>query len=250
MFKKVSLVLLTVLVGLSVTLPVYAGKQKGVSLATLDWPPYIGEKLANNGYVAEIVRKAYEKVGYRININFMPWNRALLDSQNGKYDGLFPEYFSEERKIDFVYSDPYPGGPLGFYKRKDQKISYKTLADLKPYTIGIVTEYVNTAEFDAASYLRKEGTFSDSSNLQKLYNRRVQLIVIDKLVADYIIKTEFPQYAAELEFMEPPLETKPLYIAFSKKAKDYRQKLNDFNAGLKQITKDGTLKAILERNGF
>ncbi len=53
-----------------------------------------------------------------------------------------------------------------------------------------------------------------------------------------------------LEFMEPPLENKMLYIAFSKHAADYWKKLTAFNAGPRQITVDGTLARIMERHGF
>jgi polar amino acid transport system substrate-binding protein len=54
----------------------------------------------------------------------------------------------------------------------------------------------------------------------------------------------------ELEFIEPPLEIKVLYIAFSKKAANYKQKLKDFNIGLEQIKEDGTMYRIISDHGF
>ena len=86
--------------------------------------------------------------------------------------------------------------------------------------------------------------------MKKLFKGRIDFIFIDKYVAKHIIVTKYPHYLDELEFMEPPLEIKPLYIAFSKKAKDYDSKLKAFNSGLKKLEKDGSLTKIMEKHGF
>nr|WP_230413477.1 transporter substrate-binding domain-containing protein [Zooshikella ganghwensis] len=109
---------------------------------------------------------------------------------------------------------------------------------------------MNTKEFDDADYLKKEESISDNVNLKRLYKDRVQLIFIDKYVAQYIIATRYPWYSLELEFMNPALEIKELYIVFSKKAEDYQKKLALFNSGLKQIKEDGTMEEIMSKHGF
>lgn len=220
--------------------------EEKVTLASLDWEPYIGAKLPNNGYVARIAVEAFKTQGYKVTIDYLPWARAVSMATDGDYDGLFPEYYDESRKADFVYSEPFKGGPLGFMKKKSSKIAYKKLEDLKPYTIGTVRGYVNTIEFDLAKYLKKEEVVDDETNIKKLNNDRIDLIVIDKYVGAYIIEKQFPQFKATLEFMNPPLEEKPLFIVFSKKAKDYEKKMNAFNAGLKEIQKNGTYQKIIE----
>ncbi len=83
-----------------------------------------------------------------------------------------------------------------------------------------------------------------------LYNGRVDFIFIDKLTAEYIISSRFPHYQAKLEFMFPAFETKSLHIAFSKQVADSETKIKAFNAGLEQITKDGTLEKIIGKYGF
>ncbi len=222
---------------------------KVITLTTLDWEPYIGQSMPGQGYIAEVVKEAFTRVGYKVNIKFLPWARAVNEAETGSADGLFPEYMGDERKALFLYSEAMPGGPLGFYKKKSSAISYKTLNDLKPYKIGVVRDYINTAEFDAAKYLKKDEADSDEINIKKLINGRVDLVVIDRLVGDYLITQKFPENKAQLEFVNPPLELKPLYIVFSKKAPNYQTKLEDFNKGLKEITKDGTLKKILTKHG-
>jgi ABC-type amino acid transport substrate-binding protein len=230
-----------------------------VTLATLEWEPYIGPNMDNNGYVYEIVAEAYKRSGIDVDIRFLPWARAVKTAETGKRDGLFPEYYDEGRLEKFVFSDSFPGGPVGLYKRKDNKISYAVdpqqrqtvaLKALKQYRFGVVRGYVNTKAFDEATFLTKDVANSDETNLKKLFKGRIDFIFIDKYVAKHIIVRKYPHFLSELEFMEPPLEVKPLYIAFSKQAKDYQAKLKAFNDGLKKLREKGMLDIIMEKHGF
>lgn len=233
--------------------------QQTVRLATLDWEPYIGSKMRKNGYVAEIVVEAFKRVGYKTEIIFFPWARAVKIATSGQLDGVFPEYYHDTRKDKFLFSEPFPGGPVGLFKRKDTVATYsvnpqinqvEALRGLQDSSFGVVRGYINTAQFDAASFLKKEEVASDELNLTKLYHRRIQFIFIDKYVAEHLIKKKFPHYEAELEFMSPALEIKLFYIAFSKQAVDYQNKIKAFNTGLQQITHDGTLAQIMKQHGF
>ncbi|MCX4025349.1 ABC transporter substrate-binding protein [Endozoicomonas sp. SM1973] len=237
----------------------YSSAREKITLSTLNWEPYIGQELENKGYVNEIVKAAFSEVRYDLEVLFFPWARALHVATLGHVDGLFPEYYDENRLTDFVFSDPFPGGPVGFYKRKDKNIKFnvdprknlaEALKELRSYRFGVVRGYINTKEFDEADYLTKEEVINDDTNIKRLYKNRVQLIFIDKYVAQYIIAKRYPWYALELEFLEPPLEVKPLYIAFSKKAPDYQKKLALFNRGLKKIQENKLMEEIMMKHGF
>ena len=243
---------------MAVTQPMLAQTKK-VTLTTLDWEPYIGASLPGHGYVYEIVSEAFKSVGYQVEIKFYPWARAVDEAKSGQADGLFPEYYDDGRKAEFIFSDSFPGGPVGLMARKDSKITFsadprkeqtKVLQGLKQYSFGVVRDYVNTQEFDGATFLKKDLADSDEQNIKKLAGKRIDLIFIDKFVATYLIKTKLPHAAQELEFLEPPLEVKPLYIVFSKKAPGYEQKTKDFNAGMANLAKAGTIKAIMKKYGF
>lgn len=181
------------------------------------------------------------------------------DGGRRKADGLFPEYFEKHRQASFAYSNPFQGGPVGFLVRKDSRIAFdkdprknptEALRGLVSHRFGVVRGYVNTQAFDEATFLTKEEAGSDAQNIQKLWARRIDLIFIDQLVARHLLRTRFPDLNDRLVFLEPPLEVKPLYIAFSRRAPGYEQKLKDFNAGLERIEKAGTLRAILKKYGF
>jgi ABC-type amino acid transport substrate-binding protein len=247
------------MMGMMTAVPPAWSAEKSVKLATLAWEPYVGPDLPNKGYAAEVVTEAFKRSGYTTDIRFYPWARAVMTAEHGESDGIFPEYFDERRKQNFVFSDPFPGGPVGLYKRRDTAAAYSVNPQLNPtealrglqdFRFGIVRGYINTVEFDNAAFLRKEEVFSDELNLKKLYNGRIQFMFIDKLVAEYLTSHKFPEYEEALEFMEPPLEYKMLYIAFSRQTPAYQEKLAAFNAGLQQITSDGTLARIMKQHGI
>ncbi len=74
--------------------------------------------------------------------------------------------------------------------------------------------------------------------------------LIDKGVAQHIINTRSPKYAEKLEWLNPALQVKPQYIAFSKKAKNYERILMDFNLGLIRLTEEGVVKKIMSKHGI
>ncbi len=47
--------------------------QESVKIGSLEWEPYIGPNMHNNGYVAEIVVEAFKRVDYKVDILFFPY---------------------------------------------------------------------------------------------------------------------------------------------------------------------------------
>jgi len=240
----------TVLILLFTGLTESGAAEKKISLATLEWEPYVGRKLVNQGFTSEIVSQALKRVGYEVEINFMPWARVITQVKKGKLDAAYPAYYSEERTKTYSVTSSFATGPLGFYKLKKQTVSYKTLQDLKGYKIGVVRGYINTQAFDQANYLKKRVGNSDIQNLRKLSRNKIDLVIIDKLTAQHILNTTFTEGRDQLEFLEPPLEEKSLHLIFSRKIKNFQQKTLDFEKGLQAIIADGTVKEIMKRHGF
>lgn len=231
------------------SVPVFSA-EKTISLVTLNWEPYAGETLQNFGFCSEIVKKAFEKKGYAVTIEFKPWKRVLHETETGKYDALFLAYYSEERAKTYGMSDPFAESVLGFFKQKGKDIAYNGLEGLKDYTIGVTLGYVNTKEFDEADFLKKETSPTDEASLKKLAAGRVDLAVVDKYIGAHLMNTTFPEGKESLEFVSTPLALNPLHLCVSKAKEGWEEKLADFNEGLKMIKEDGTYAAILKANGF
>lgn len=251
-----TLIVLFIIVLLS---PFQAQARPKVTLATTTWAPYVSAKKDYHGYAFDIVKAAFEQAGYDVEIKFMPWDKAVVAVRHGKIDGIFPEYFSSNFQHEIVYSEPFSGGPIGLYKRRNSGIHFP-LADpaehqkevfdaFAHYKFGVVTGYNNVPAFDSDTDLQKIAVGSDADNLRQLYQGKVQLIIIDKFAADDLIAHKLgPKYADALTFMEPALGYKKLYLGLSKKLPNSYRLLADFNEGLQAIKKNGVMASILDKD--
>lgn len=221
-----------------------------LSLATLNWAPYVGEDLEEYGFTTEIVTRVFAHAGYRTSIAFMPWVRVLRHVARGDYDAMYPAYFSEERSRAYALTEPFAQSPLVLFKRKQNSIAYTCLRDLEGYRIGVVRGYVNSPAFDAAAYLEKEPTNSDESNLRKLYRGRIDLAVVDLYTAQYLLEDCIPEAREALEPMDPPLQIKPLYVGISREVDGYASIVAAFNRSLRFLSENGALEAIRKRHGL
>ena len=213
-----------------------------VRIATLDWPPYTGKDLPKGGATTDVVRAAFEKVGYQIEVEYRPWKRAIDMAAKGTDDVIayFPGYHCNHRD-GFVGSEPLGNGPLGFAEHVDAQITWTTLDDIadQKLKIGTVLGYANTDEFDAkvgTGYILAIPSNDDLTNLKKLVRRRIDAVVIDKLVLEYMKATDASLEGAadKLQFDETPLEDKTLYLCF--RDDEAGRSLKDiFNPGLEQI---------------
>lgn len=223
--------------------------EKSVSLSFVDYPPYYSQDLQNDGPISEIIALAYKKQGYKVSTEQLPWARALEWTKEGKYDGIYTAWYREDRKEHFAFSSPLPANEIVLFKHKNTQVNFKSYADLKPYLIGIVRGYANPPGFDDAG-LKTAAVTSDKQNLLKLSDSRIDLALVDKATGNHIIRTKIPAMQEKLDWVSPPLKVDPQYIMFSRKAPNFETKLNDFNAGLKQITDSGELQEILDKHGL
>ena len=159
-----------------------------VTVATLNWAPYISENMDNQGYVAQIIHKSFESQGYDVELKYWPWARTVAMAEKGKVDAYGPEYYAEKLNELHHVSEPFQGGPAGLFRLKGSDITYETLEDLKGYRIGVVRGYVNEEEFDKADFLEKDPVKDDLTNIKKLLAGRIDLFFCDKYVGKWLAK--------------------------------------------------------------
>jgi polar amino acid transport system substrate-binding protein len=230
--------------------PCFAGKR--FTFVTVDFPPYYGENLPNKGWVSEVASAALKAQGYNeVEIRFIPWVKALEDTQAGYYDALLGAYYTRERADLYYFSAPIGQVRTGFFKRKDVDISFKELADLKKYQIGVVKGYATSKKFDSADYLTKVEVPNLDEGLKKLYNRKLHLMADSRAVGKFRLKfleNEIPGIRNEIEFIRPVLAMNKIYVAISKKATNAYRKLIDFNQGFRKIYFRGIFRKIMKKH--
>lgn len=226
---------------------------KRVKLTSLEWPPYTGQALPEQGATAAVARAAFAAMGYELVIDFYPWSRALLLARkpDSDYVGYFPEYYAESLKADFILSAPIGHGPLGFVERTDDPQPWTQLTDLRHITIGTVQDYINTEEFDrlaAEGTLRVELANDDSANLRKVAGQRLRLAVIDRYVMDYLLEHDagLADVHDLVQFNARMLEDKQLYICFRKDARGQAM-ARIFDEGLKRIDPQAIVDRLMKK---
>jgi len=215
-----------------------------VQLVSTEYPPYMGAGLPNGGITVDIVTRAFRRAGYEPVVTFRPWARALDEAQEGQYDGVIFLWHSVEREKYFAFSDALPANQIGFYKLKRDRISFRTLAELGAYTIGIGRGYVNPTAFDAA-HLHTESGVDDEENLRKLDAGRLDMVLIDRGVAAYLLGTRLAGFATEMEWVDPPIEEQIQYLGMPLSRPGYKDRLEAFNRALASLYADGTVKSLI-----
>ncbi|MBU0935015.1 MAG: transporter substrate-binding domain-containing protein [Spirochaetes bacterium] len=243
-----------------------AGAGKKIRLATLDWPPYIGQQLRGQGWVQQVTVALLASRGYELKISYFPWARAVSLVENGEYDILYPEYYiAPQEPSDFIQntrrldhlelSEELPGGPVALVKRRDFAFEFSgDLRELHGLRIGVVQGYQNTPEFDArmaAGAFVISYAVDDFQNAQKLFYGRIDILVGDPLVITHSIlasdlsRDEKNDMLQELEPVYPILQENSLYYAVSTRNSAWQSLLADLNQAIAEFKASGELNRLI-----
>lgn len=227
-----------------------AAHARQITMCTLNWEPFYGAELPRNGFFTELVREAFERGGHTVNVEFMPWARAMLEVEQGDREVLLGAYYSDERAQTYHASDSIYTAEVGLVAHRRVGIeSFASLRDLTGYTIGYGRGFTVTEEFDNADYLDKEPAKDLAQNVKKLYAGRIDMIAGSFANIRYAAQQQEVNMD-ELVFLQPALVENSLHIMISRAAPDGEQLLADFHRGLREIREDGTYERILRDMGY
>ena len=214
--------------------------QQSVKLTTLDWCPYTCVTAPDGGFSTVIVKEAFKAAGYKAEVEFLPWQRAVAKAKDSaEVAGYYPEYPGEVE--GFTLSPAIGTGPLGLILRKGAAVPAPTVEGIKALKLGTVTGYINSTQVAAAiaAGLKPEDVSDDTTNIRKLAAGRIDAAEIDQFVFGHILKTD-PKLADVKNdvVFALPLEDKSLHVAFNKT--DYGKKLAAiFAEGLAKVDTRG-----------
>lgn len=215
--------------------------------ASSEYPPHYGPLLPQQGVVIDIVRRAFAKRNIRIEVAFMPFARALHDTQQGQYSGIIAIWHTAERTKHFWFSDCIYANRIVLFKRANEFNETSNLSELLDGqgTLGLVTGYAQ-AELLQNSRFNKVSVATDGQVFSMLALKRVDLVPADLQNGLYhISKLPAEQKKVPLDWLAPTLEHKPMYLAFPKIRPDSLFLQQEFNLGLQALTDSGELTQIL-----
>jgi polar amino acid transport system substrate-binding protein len=206
-------------------------------LASLEWLAYAGRALPQGGLSAAVASAVAARIGYAIDVEYLPWKRAMQAGSGPGFAGYFPAYHTAERARQCHFSAPIGHSMIGLAVRAAQPLHWRTLDDLAGNKLGVVLGYSNGKDFDAMvkqGKLSVDYSASDTVNLRKLLAGRVNAVVIDRAVLRYLLASDHGLSAQRnlLAFEDHALAELNLHVCFQRTAPG--QKLRQsFDAALR-----------------
>ncbi|MCP4350787.1 MAG: transporter substrate-binding domain-containing protein [Desulfobacterales bacterium] len=215
---------------------------KEITLGYVNFPPYeFSENGQPAGILVDIVKSAFKEAGIPLKLEFLPFKRAYKDTLEGRIDGLFNFYKNEERMPLFDYTRPVIKNSLVFFVRKDSKVKFDKLEDLKGLRIGAMIGYTYGLEFDKTTLFEIDRVSSHETNFKKLVYGRIHAYPCDKLVGIYVARKE--KLMSECMILPKPLKVMDGHIGFKKgKHPDVVEKINNV---VKKKQESGKINKII-----
>ncbi len=222
-----------------------------VTMALVDQPPLMSEKMKDNGIDVAIAVQAFKKVNIETKSEFFPPPRAYTTVEEGLMDVLVGWVWSEDRSKVFHYSDPILKVPLVFFHMKSFKFDWKTYDDLKDIPIGIIYKNYYTPKFHKALDAKKldvQIVSYDKHNFDKLFVNRIKLFPHSQISGYYIINSKYNSKKCQLFTHHPkPLKISIYHMMFPKINKKSKNIVKLFNEGLRKLKESGEYDKILEK---
>lgn len=220
-----------------------------IRLTTGKWQPFTSKSVPHYGVASHIVTEAFALVGVEVEYGFFPWKRAMKLARDGKWGGSIIWYDTEERRADFLYSDPIVPATQAFFHLKSYQFDWDGFESLADLRVGGTSEYSYGAEFDAAEQAGVFLTYraiSDEVGLTNLLKGRIDVFPGELLVTYEQIRDTFSKEDATLFTHHPKHISKaPLHLLLSKKAPESDEMHDRFNEGLKRLKESGKYDEII-----
>ncbi len=221
-----------------------------IRFADSPFPPYtIGEEGDHDaqGIGPEIVREACRRMGVECTIELHPWQRVLRMLQTGDADAVPAVMEAPERDWYLTLTEPLVHTrEIIFYNVTEcPGFTWHEYSDLRGLRIGLVDGYAYGAEFrDAVTSYGLEIDYSGSTeeNLRKLIAGRVDLVVEEEIVAEYLLR-RLPG-GSVVAGSTHTVTAYDFHIAFSRFS-PASELVDAFSEVIRQMQQDGTIEAIV-----
>jgi len=228
---------------------------KTIRVAAIDWCPQICVDGQQEGYVMDLVREIYKDTGYRLDIQYLPWSRAIKYVLSGKADALLSPAKAEAP--DLIYPEYEVGEQkMCFYTRKESDWHYTGPDSLANMQIGIAMDSSIEELNDYVQEHLEQFQFQPYhdryliQNAHKLDKNRMDAFLFTRNSTKYILSraNEWWKYREA-----GCVSTASIYMAFTPAKhleKEIREMLKVFERRMQEIHETRFTRDLLERYGL
>ncbi|MGY3917088.1 substrate-binding periplasmic protein [Aeromonas australiensis] len=209
------------------------------------------------GLDIEIVTTIFSALGVTTRIDlFDSGARLTRNAKTGACHIVMTHSHKAERESYLIYpQQAHIRHSWHFFVRKADlmKIRYETLADLKPWRIGLTRDYAYTPELTAIiqdpAYHIQEIPLNQLQ-LRKLLAGRIDTVPMPLLAAFAQIRDEGLE--GKLDYLPKPLKSSPYFNTWARATadKDTPTQMAAYDAELLRMKRNGSLKALYDQHGI
>jgi len=223
------------------------GQTKELKLASDIWPPFTNIENKKT-FAIDLVDEALNRIGYTTEIEITAFENVLNGINSGDFDGSAALWISEERKKNYLFSEPYLHNQLILVGRSGSDVSAASYPELAGKSIGIVEYYAYGDEETGTEEVEFVQGKSDQQNLERLLSEEIDYMLVDGLLIQYLLKFQVNDVTEFLEIGLTPLLVKSLHFALGKDVSNAQQILSLFDKEIHKMISDGSYNEILELN--
>lgn len=220
-----------------------------------EYPPFIyTENGVVKGLSYEIFDAVMKAMGLQYNLEMTSWSRGLSLLESGEAFATFPYTQTELRGIQNTFTDPIHTATdsvenFYFYAgHLENKALPTSLEDLKNYKIGGVYGYYHL-DWAMANNMNVDISVNEIEAFNKLKSGKIDTIALNSVVADYLIKTHYPE--EETLFIKTNLtiesDSNGDCVMLSKRNQKAALFIEKFNQAYKILEQEGKIDAILKK---
>jgi hypothetical protein len=195
-----------------------------------------------------LTEQALERAGYHSSTSFVADGQLTPKLQHGDYDGSAALWKSEDREQFLLYSKAYLENRLVLVARKGGNVAATSLSELKGKSVALVDGYAYGEAVDAGTGPQFVRGSSAQENVQALLSGKVDYVLLDDLVVEYLFEQHPKDAPARLEVGKRPLVKRTLHLAVRKDLPDAQNVIDRFNDAIASMVGDGTYNVALQVN--
>lgn len=205
------------------------------------------EEGSSTGFISKIVHKSLDHSNNKPQFIFTNWTKAQ-QAVDLEHHLSYWWQKNNEREKKWLFSQPIYKAEFVFLARKSVRFYWTRYDQLRPYKIGLSRIQSYGPQFDSyVQYLNTEQLISDYTGIKALLNSELDVILIEKALAKYLLGYFSKKDNEQLELLdEQVIYTEPYYLVCAKSFVQCNYLIEVFNVGLNEVKSSGSYQAIVE----
>jgi polar amino acid transport system substrate-binding protein len=196
----------------------------------------LGPSAEQPGFLQQLAKEAFSRIGYGIEITVLPGERALINVNRGIDDGDLYRAPGFEPDYPNLVQVPESIGTMEFMAySKSREIHDLSWESLQPFVVAYATGWKIYDRMVKAREVTKVRSIGELFPLLEM--GRADLVLLDRWQGSYLAR----QQGVEVKLLEPPLAKVKMYMYLNKQ---YQSLVPRLTAALKAMKEDGTYRRI------